>query len=120
MATASYKELQKQVLALQKQAEEARIAELSDAMTSIQKTLTDYEISVDDLIAHLKASGFKGVAVKAKKAKKKVEAKYKDKNSEATWSGRGIAPAWIKAAEDAAEAAGKPRDKAREKFLIKA
>lgn len=88
-----------------------RVKEMKSAMDSIVKTMGEFSISLEELFDHLKASGFKPKGQAAVKAKAKVEPKYRDPASGATWSGRGRAPAWIKEAED--------KGKSREKFLIK-
>jgi DNA-binding protein H-NS len=46
-----------------------------------------------------------------KRAKRKVVAKYKDPQSGATWSGRGLSPRWLVEKEKAGQK--------REEFLIK-
>jgi DNA-binding protein H-NS len=55
-------------------------------------------------------AGKKGAKAK-KSAKRKVAAKYKDPQSGATWSGRGLTPKWLAEKEKAGAK--------REEFLIK-
>ena len=96
----TYKELQSQIDRLQKEAEQARKTELSNAIADIQSKMREFGISPEDL-------GF-GVRKKAVKAvRKPVAPKYRNDDTGETWSGRGKPPKWM---------AG--RDKAQ--FLIRA
>lgn len=85
-----YKELLAQHAALEKQIEEARNKERGDAINTIRQLMQDYEITTADLIAK-----------KTRRARSSIMPKYKDPNSDKTWSGMGKPPAWI---------AGKDRD----------
>ncbi len=97
----SYKELQNQIERLQKEAEQARKTELSNAIADIQSKMREFGISPEDL-------GF-GVRGKRpqKTVRKPVAPKYRNDDTGETWSGRGKPPKWM---------AG--RDKAQ--FLIRA
>lgn len=110
---ATYRELQEQARKLMEQAEAMRAKEMSAAMDSIVKTMGEFGISLEELFDHLKASGFKPKSQGSAKAKvkAKVEPKYRDPSSGATWSGRGRTPSWLRVAEE--------KGKSREKFLIK-
>jgi DNA-binding protein H-NS len=92
---ATFKEIQSQIEALQKQAEEARLNEISQAVAQIRQLMEDYGITIDDLSSHHK----KGV----KKAT--GTAKYRDPETGQEWTGRGRMPNWL---------AGKNKDQ----FLI--
>lgn len=97
----TYKELQHQIERLQKEADQARKTELSNAIADIQSKMREFGISPEDL-------GFgvrKRTAVKA--VRKPVAPKYRNDDTGETWSGRGKPPKWM---------AG--RDKAQ--FLIRA
>ena len=97
----TYKELQHQIERLQKEADQARKTELSNAIADIQSKMREFGISPEDL-------GFgvrKRMAVKA--VRKPVAPKYRNDDTGETWSGRGKPPKWM---------AG--RDKAQ--FLIRA
>ncbi|HDR9763294.1 H-NS histone family protein [Burkholderia vietnamiensis] len=78
-----YKDLLAQHAALEKQIEEARNKERGDAINTIRQLMQDYEITTADL------------TVKKRKARSPVTQKYKDPNSDKTWSGMGKPPAWI-------------------------
>ena len=96
---ATLKEIQSQIESLQKQAEEARSNEISQAVTEIQRLMDDYGITVDDLNSARKKT--------AKKNPKKTTrtAKYRDPETGQEWTGRGRMPNWL---------AGKNKDQ----FLI--
>lgn len=84
----SYKDLQSQIVALQKKADEARQSESAAAIAEIKAKMKDYDITVADL-------GFKGVGKVEKRQTKVVPPKYRDPKTEKTWTGRGKAPVWI-------------------------
>lgn len=104
---ATYAEIQAQIAELQKQAEQVRKTELAGAINQIKGIMAQYGITAADL-------GYSGLgeskAVSSKGSRKPVEAKYKHPATGETWSGRGIAPKWLKAELDAG--------KAKEDFLI--
>ena len=94
---ATYAELQAQIEVLRTQAEELRKSEIAAAVAQIHVLMNQFGLTVDDLGPQTRA-------------KSPVAAKYKDPNSDATWSGRGRTPSWLAQAE----AAGRNRDE----FLI--
>ena len=83
----SYKDLTAQIEALQKEAAQARHAELTGAIADIKAKMQEYGITVADL----------GISSTKKNAKLKtpVAAKYHDPVTGSTWSGRGKPPKWI-------------------------
>ena len=97
--TTSYKSLLVQKTKLEEQLEAARQKEVAAAIDQIHAIMAEYDITPEEL-------GFATRSAKAKRARPPVEAKYRDPQTGATWSGRGRAPAWL----------GKNRDK----FLIAA
>jgi DNA-binding protein H-NS len=86
---ASYKELLAQRALLEKQIEEARQAEVADAIAQARKLIAEHGLTAADL-------GFKvaGTAATAARAKVAVAVKYRGPNGE-SWSGRGKAPNWL-------------------------
>jgi DNA-binding protein H-NS len=94
----SYSELKAQIAELQKQAESARAAELSQAKARIAEIMKEYGLSVADLGG--------GGKVKTSHPREPVAVKYRDEASGATWTGRGRAPLWLK-------------DKNKDEFLVK-
>jgi DNA-binding protein H-NS len=82
---AQYEELERKINEKQK-------SERKGVLDQIVKVMRDYSVPIEDVIEAL-GSKVKRQGVKAK-------AKYKDPNSDATWSGRGKAPKWIVDATD--------------------
>jgi DNA-binding protein H-NS len=95
----TYAEIQAQIADLHKKAEALRSGELAGAKAKIHELMTEYGLTLDDL------RNLNGKP-KSSKAKVSVAAKYKDPNSDATWTGRGRAPLWL-------------GGKDKEEFLIK-
>lgn len=87
----------KEMLA-QKEDLERRIAEASaqgkaDAIAQVRSLMDEHGLSVKDLGGETRSS--KG---KSKSTGSKVAAKYQNKSSGESWSGRGLQPRWLKAA----------------------
>jgi DNA-binding protein H-NS len=82
---ASYKELQDQIAELQRKAEEARAEEVGGAIEKIRMLMSDYEITVNDLVGGKKKSG---------KSSGTAQVQFRD-NEGNTWSGRGRMPRWL-------------------------
>jgi DNA-binding protein H-NS len=95
----SYKELQQQIEVLQRQADEARAAELDAVIAAIRQQVAEYKLSPEDIFGRRRRGASASTRAPA-------PAKYQDPATGATWSGRGRAPAWI-------------QGKKRERFLIK-
>lgn len=86
--TQTYKELLAQRQALEAQIAQARARELSDAITKVRATVAEFGLTEADVFPTSKrASKVKGTA---------VVAKYRNPETGATWSGRGLAPKWLK------------------------
>jgi DNA-binding protein H-NS len=92
------KDLIAQQEALTKQIKEVRQLERSDAISKALALITEHELTQQDLFG-----GTRGT--QKAKAAGKVAAKYRDPETGKEWSGRGIAPKWLKG-------------KDREQFLI--
>ena len=86
---ASLQELMAQRAALEKQIEETQQRERSDAIAKVKSLMADYGLTIADLSGRAK-----GVP----KAPSKVAAKYRNKATGETWSGRGLKPKWLQAA----------------------
>jgi DNA-binding protein H-NS len=82
----TYAEIQAQIAELQNKAKEARAAELAGAKAQIAEIMTNYGLTLDDL---------RGGRSKASTARQPVPAKYRDRETGATWTGRGRAPLWL-------------------------
>jgi DNA-binding protein H-NS len=82
----SYKEIQDQIAALQKQAEAIRAEEMNGAVAQIKEIMAAHGISVSDLGTSARTN---------RKITKPAEVAYQD-DSGNTWSGRGRMPNWMK------------------------
>jgi DNA-binding protein H-NS len=80
-----------QKAALDKQIADAQRAERSDAIAQIKSLMAEHGLTAADL---------SGRTAKARKpgGGGKVAAKYRNKATGETWSGRGLQPRWLKAA----------------------
>ncbi|AUT63547.1 MULTISPECIES: H-NS histone family protein [Paraburkholderia] len=94
---ATYRQLTAQLEKLQKEMEQAREQEVTQAIADIKQKIADYGITAEEL-------GFSS-KVRAAGRKAALPPKYRNPKTGETWSGRGRAPGWL---------AGKNRDK----FLI--
>ncbi len=85
---ASLKDLLAQRAALDEQIAQTKDKERSEAVSKVKSLMSEYGLSVADL------------SMRAPKAAKtsKVAAKYRNKATGETWSGRGLQPKWLKAA----------------------
>ena len=84
----SLKELIAQKEALEKQIELTREHDRSAAIEKVRALMLEYGLTVSDLSTR-----------KARKSSgAKVAAKYRDKATGDTWSGRGLQPKWLKSA----------------------
>src|ERR1700712_6002167 len=88
---ASLKELIAQKEALEREIDRTRNQDRSDAISKVRALMDEYGLSVGDLSAK---SSTKTRAGKGNK----VAAKYRNKATGDTWSGRGLQPKWLKAA----------------------
>ena len=121
----TYKNLLSEIQRLQGLAAQRRRKEVGAVIADIRQKMADYGITLDELqppartrVAGGKTAGAKKgrpagkKGAKAKKgAKRKVAPKFKDPQSGATWSGRGLTPKWLAEKEKAGAK--------REEFLIK-
>jgi len=84
----TYQEYQEQIAKLQALAEQARQDELVEARRKVRELMDAHKLSPLDFAESNK---------KKKPAEKKgmVQAKYRDPDSGATWTGRGRAPRWL-------------------------
>ncbi|MCU0841776.1 MAG: H-NS histone family protein [Thiobacillaceae bacterium] len=83
----TYKELQDQIAALQKQAEEARKQEIAAVVNEIKAKMAEFGISVEDL----------GYAARGRGRKRGASGAYKYRNPATgeTWTGKGRKPGWM-------------------------
>jgi DNA-binding protein H-NS len=101
---ATIKELQAQLAELQRQIAETTQREKADAIAQIKKIMEEQGLTMADIEG---GGGKRGRPAGGGGAKgSKVAPKYRDPVSGKEWTGRGVAPNWIK-------------DKNRDDFLIK-
>ena len=106
-------QIQSQIEALQKQAEEIKAKELAATVQDICTKMQAFGITVKDIQQALGKAGVRGAKTRVRTAsgRSSVAAKYRGPNGE-TWTGRGLAPRWL------ADLLAKGRTK--EEFAIKA
>lgn len=85
----NYKALIARKAELDRLIEEARKAEVSGAIAEARALVAEFGLTSEDVF-----SGTKKVRTSSAKGTK-VEAKYRNPVSGATWTGRGRAPVWI-------------------------
>lgn len=82
-----YKELQEQIAALQRQAEEVRQQEIAAVIAEIKAKMAEYGISLQDLGGGTRRRG-RGKATVG-------QPKYRDPATGETWTGKGRKPKWL-------------------------
>ncbi|KVM73923.1 H-NS histone [Burkholderia ubonensis] len=87
---ATYQELMAQAKALAAQMEQARLSERAGVINEICAKVREYGVTVEEVFGRVK-HGQRGM-----RPASKVSPKYRDPNTGATWSGRGIEPRWIR------------------------
>jgi len=92
----SLSELLAQQAALDRAIEQARAADKAQAIARVRQLMSEHGLTAADLVATPKGRG--------SVAGKKVQPKYRDPASGATWSGRGLKPKWLQAALDSGRA----------------
>ena len=98
-------DIQNQIAALQKQADEIKAQEFDKTVADILEKMTAFGITLKDL------EGVKGRARKvAAPTTKQAVAKFRGPNGE-SWSGRGLMPRWLSALV--------AQGRTREEFAIK-
>ncbi len=105
--TKSFAQLQREIAALQKEADQARQREIADVIGRIKEAIAAYQLTASDLgfSARVgpKAPALSGArtarqsAAHAKQSKSSRPVKYRD-DAGNIWVGRGPRPAWLSAA----------------------
>ncbi len=88
---ASLQEMIAQKEALERQIELTKKQDRNEAIAKVRSLMSEYGLSVSDLSAKSSKKAKAG-------AGKKVAAKYRNKATGDSWSGRGLQPKWLKAA----------------------
>lgn len=86
---AKLNELLAQKAALEKQIAETQREERQSAIAQVRALMAEYGLVASDLSTRGPKKGSTGA---------KVAAKYRNRATGATWSGRGLQPRWLKAA----------------------
>ena len=89
---ASLQELMAQRAALDQQISETQTRDRASAIAKVKSLMAEYGLSMADLTGRAKG---------APKAPSKVPAKFRNKATGESWSGRGLQPKWLKAALNA-------------------
>lgn len=87
----TYKQIAKQIAALQKEADRLREEEVKEVVERIKSTIAEYGLTAADL-------GFSPFRPRAGAVKKRAAgnaAKFRDDQGN-TWGGRGPRPAWLR------------------------
>jgi DNA-binding protein H-NS len=85
-------ELIAQKTAIEKQITAARQREVGDAVAKVRALVDEYQLTAADIFTGSKT---KKTAKTGNKTASKVAAKYKNPETGATWTGRGITPKWL-------------------------
>jgi len=85
MTMSSYKALLQQREQLEQQIQQARKAELSEAVAKVRALVTEYDLTQEDVFP----------SSKPKATRQTVAPKYRDPSTGQTWTGRGKPPLWI-------------------------
>jgi DNA-binding protein H-NS len=121
----SYKQLQKQIESLQKQADKLRAQEVDGVVSRIKVAIAHYGLSADQLGFGAASAGKSKFSAKRSGSVSTI-AKYAD-GAGRSWSGRGPRPAWLREAltngkslQDFASAAAPTETKSETKSKFKA
>jgi len=91
-------QIKQQIESLEKEAESVRDSEVADVIARIKKAIDFYDLTQSDLFqAKANRAGRPAVVARSvarQPAKKRSVAKFKDPNSERTWTGHGKRPSW--------------------------
>lgn len=88
----SIQELIAQKEALERQIEQAQRVARADAISKVKSLMSEYGLTVADL------SSRASPAKPTKEEKPKVAAKYRNRETGETWTGRGLKPRWLASA----------------------
>src|SRR5690606_30499110 len=95
--------IEKEIQKLQKQAQALQVKQRGPAITSIIRSMREYEITPEEIAEAYNKNTVKTSTPKPTPAaannKRPVPAKYRPPETGATWTGRGKAPRWVTAAE---------------------
>ena len=93
---ATLQELIAQKEALEREIEQTKTRDRSDAIGKVRALMSEYGLSMSDLSGKGASRG--GPRESSGKTGSKVAAKYRNTATGDSWSGRGLQPKWLKAA----------------------
>jgi DNA-binding protein H-NS len=99
--------IEKEITKLQKQAAALQSKRRKPVIAAIIKSMREYDITPEEITAAFSSTRAgrggkrKAAAGSAGEAKRAVAPKYRHPETGETWSGRGKAPRWLMAAEEA-------------------
>lgn len=82
-----FKELQEQIAALQKQAQEARKQEIVSVVAEIKAKMVEYGITLEELESSVRGKGRKKASVGVPQ--------YRNPDTGQEWTGKGRKPGWL-------------------------
>jgi len=85
--SATYAELKQQIAELERAAAAARKNETAHAIAQVQQLMSDYGLSIADIDTKSRSKNVK--------VGNTVAPKYKNPETNETWTGRGRAPRWL-------------------------
>jgi DNA-binding protein H-NS len=85
--SATYAELKQQIAELERAAAAARKNETAHAIAQVQQLMSDYGLSIADIDSKGRSKTLKATAT--------VPPKFKNPETNETWTGRGRAPRWL-------------------------
>ncbi|TEA78109.1 H-NS family nucleoid-associated regulatory protein [Allopusillimonas ginsengisoli] len=104
--SSALQKIEKEIQRLQKQAKTLQAKRRGPVLTSILRSMREYDITPEDIAAAFnKKTVTKTPRKQATPAKRVVPAKYRNPETGDTWTGRGKPPRWV----TTAEAEGKSR-----------
>ena len=93
-------QIRQQIEKLEQEAESVKTKEIAGVVGRIREAIDFYGLTVEDLFGTKdkkagRPKGVAGVAVKSGASKKAAVARFKDPNSDKTWTGHGKRPGWF-------------------------
>jgi len=93
--------IQRQLQAVERQIQESHRAQRAEVIAKIKGLMAEHQLTVDDLSTawpgKRRAQADAGAA--SKLSGRTVAPKYRDPATGSTWTGRGLQPKWLKAAQ---------------------
>lgn len=93
--------IQRQLQAVEKQIQESHRAQRAEVIAKVKALMVQHQLTIDDLVVAAQGKGRlrADAGVPNKLSGRTVAPKYRDPLSGSTWTGRGLQPKWLKAAQ---------------------